>query len=468
MRRNLLILYGAEFLGKVLGLAVFGYLGRALTNERYGDLEFSLGLLFVLNLLIDAGLANYGAREAARDPDRTDELVGQILLIRGALVVVATGFLWSVTAAVDRDPIAEALILLQVLALVPAPLILTWVFQARDQMVVVALYSLLRQTILAAGVAITVRTPDAVWMVPVWDGVGLIAGVVLLVTLFRRAGGSIRPMAHLPGLRRTISESAPLAASSIVWALRLFSPLLALGFFVPGAATAHFGAGHRLVISAHTFVWLYFFNILPSLSRRAAEPGLEGFRGLIAASMGMVGWVAICGASVGVALAPILIPAVYGETLAAAGPPFAVMMGVLALAFVSGHHRFGLIALSRQDLDFAANGLGAVVSVGACLALGTALTPMSAAMIFVVAEGVTWVSATWFLHRNVPGGGATTRLLRPLIATAFGVSGAWWLFDAPLIRAIAMCAFYAVALVAIDRDSLGNAGVIARRGGGTN
>jgi O-antigen/teichoic acid export membrane protein len=65
LRRNLVLLYGAEMLGKVLGLVVFGYLGRTLLAARYGDLEFALGILFLLNLVIDAGLGHYGAREAA-------------------------------------------------------------------------------------------------------------------------------------------------------------------------------------------------------------------------------------------------------------------------------------------------------------------------------------------------------------------------------------------------------------------
>ena len=62
LQRNLIILYGAELLGKTLAVIVFGYLSRTLLDARFGDLQFALGILFLLNLVIDAGLAQYGAR----------------------------------------------------------------------------------------------------------------------------------------------------------------------------------------------------------------------------------------------------------------------------------------------------------------------------------------------------------------------------------------------------------------------
>ena len=65
---NLTFLYAGEAVNKLLGLVVFAYLNRVLTKDRYGDLEFAFGLVFVLNLLMDAGLAHYGAREASREP----------------------------------------------------------------------------------------------------------------------------------------------------------------------------------------------------------------------------------------------------------------------------------------------------------------------------------------------------------------------------------------------------------------
>jgi O-antigen/teichoic acid export membrane protein len=455
LRRNLALLYAAELAGKVLGLVVFGYLGRVLLPQRYGDLEFALGILFLLNLVIDAGLGHYGAREAAKRPERTDRLVGQIAIVRGGLILLSFALLAGIALALPRDEIARTVIVLQGVVLLPAPFILTWVFQARDEMHVVAAAALIRQVLLAVGVLLFVRGPAQVWQVPVWDGVGLGVAVTLQVVLFRRSGGHINPLRFLTGLKTVVVESAPLAGSTVVWAVRLFAPLLALGVFTTSADVALFGAGHRLVIAAHTFVWLYFFNILPSLSRLGTEEGLLRFRDFFATSLRLVGWVALCGAALGTVLAPVLIPAIYGENFSVAAEPFAVMVWMLTAAFVSGHHRFSLIALSLQRDEFWASAAGAAVSVLACLWLGGALTPQSAAWVFVVAEATTLAFAAGFLARSVRGLPFVSVLARPVALTAAAMAVIHlWLSDAPLVAAAGLAASYAVAVGALERDGV--------------
>lgn len=455
LRRNLVLLYGAETLGKVLGLVVFGYLGRALLPGRYGDLEFSLGVLFLLNLVIDAGLGHYGAREAAQRPDDTDRLVAQVGVVRGGLVLVSLLLLAGIALALPRDPLARSLIVLQGLVLLPAPFILSWVFQARDQMHVVAAAAVIRQVILALGVLLLVRRPQDVWQVPVWDAVGLGAGVALQVVLFARAGGSLDPRRYLTGLRTVILESAPLAGSSVVWAVRLFAPLLALGVFSTSAEVGVFGAGHRLVIAVHTFVWLYFFNLLPTLSRLGTEEGLAGFQSVFTTSMRLIGWVAMGGAALGSVLAPVLIPLIYGDALADGTGPFAIMVWVLAAAFVSGHHRFSLIALSLQKDELWASVAGAAVSVGGCLALGSRLTPISAAWVFVAAETTTLVVATWLLRRSVPGLRVLGGLVRPLAVTLAGlVLVTAWGPPSALVAAAALALVYLAAAAALERGDI--------------
>jgi len=455
LRRNLVLLYGAEMVGKLLGLVVFGYLARELLTARYGDLEFALGILFLLNLVIDAGLGHYGAREAAKRPGETDRLVGQVGIVRAVLVGIALLLLATIALALPRDPLARALIVLQGLVLLPAPFILTWVFQARDQMHVVAAASVIRQVLLAAGVLLFVHQPPDVWLVPVWDTVGLGAAVALQVLLYRRSGGALHLSRATSGLKLVIVESAPLAGSSVVWAIRLFTPLLALGVLRSSMEVGIFGAGHRLVIAVHTFVWLYFFNLLPTLSRLGTEEGLSQFRYVFTTSMRLVGWIALCGASLGSLSAPALIPLVYGDNLAPASAPFGVMVWMLAAAFVSGHHRFSLIALSLQRQEFWASVIGAIVSVVMCFAFGSRLTPWNAAWIFVGAETITFLAAAAFLKRSVPTVPAFAGLARPLAFTVAAMALVHlWSPGSALLATAAVAGLYAVAIVAFERDGV--------------
>jgi O-antigen/teichoic acid export membrane protein len=455
LRRNLLVLYGAELLGKILGLVVFGYLGRTLGAGRYGDLEFALGILFLLNLVIDAGLGHYGAREAAKRPDDMDRLVAQVALVRGALVGMSVILLAVIAVSLRRDPLASMLIFLQGLVLLPAPFILTWVFQARDEMHIVAAAGVIRQVVLAVGVLVSVQRPDDVWMVPAWDAMGLGVGVTLQMVLFAKAGGAINPLRFLRGVGTVVRESAPLAISSVVWAIRLFAPLLALGVFATSADVGVFGAGHRLVIAVHTFVWLYFFNLLPTLSRLGTEPGLAGFQEVFTASMRLVGWIAACGASIGSIIAPVLITLVYGADLAAAAVPFSIMVWVLTAAFVSGHHRFSLIALSFQKTELWASLAGAGVSVVACLVLRARLTPVWAAWIFVLAEATTLIVAASLLKGSVPQIHVLAGLLRPLSFALAGTLLVLTWSPAPRVAtALGLGAIYLSAIILLERRDL--------------
>jgi O-antigen/teichoic acid export membrane protein len=342
--------------------------------------------------------------------------------------------------------------------------VLTWVFQARDQMHVVSVAAVIRQVPLAAGVLLLVHEPSDVWMVPVWDGIGLGVAVALQVGLFLRGGGSVNPLRFLSGLKRILAETAPIAGSSVVWAIRLFAPLLALGFFTTSENVGVFGAGHRLVISGHTFVWLYFFNLLPSLSRLGTEPGLRRFQDLFHTSMRLVGWIAICGASIGAVLSGGLIPLVYGDGLAAATGPFAVMVWGLAAAFVSGHHRFSLVALSLQRDEFWASLVGSAVSVVACLAMGSRLTPVTAAWVFVAAELTTLLVATAYLRRSVPELPVLAGLLSPIAFTAVGVGLLnLWAPDSTLVAAAFLTVLYCGGIYAFERDGFKR--LIALRGG---
>jgi O-antigen/teichoic acid export membrane protein len=452
LKLNLLLLYAGELFGKALGLSVFGYLGRMLTPGRYGDLEFAIGILFLLNLFMEAGLDPYGAREASKHPDRIRALAAQIFVIRAGVLALALGLLFALYAGLDRDPVARTLILAYGLVLLPVPLLLNWAFQARDEMVVVAGSNLLRQVLLA-GLAFTlVHGPEDVLWVPVADACGLSTALLMQQFLFRRRAGPIQPLAHLAGLGNVVRQSAPIAASSLLWSLRIFAPLIALGLFTSSEQTGVFGAGHRLIVALHTFVWLYFFNLLPSIARVARPDALDDYRRLLRASFELVAWVVLAGACVGSSLAPWLIPLVYGERLGAlASGPFGWMLWMLVAAFLSGHHRFSLIAFERQRRELLGSVAGACFTLGCCLVLRSALTPELAAGIFVCSETLVLLVAAGLLRAELGALGLLRPLVGPLLATAAALAVLSHSELTLWLRTAAVAGCFAVALAVLGR-----------------
>ncbi len=451
---NLSVLYGAEMLGKFVALAVFGYLGSTLGLHRYGDLEFAITNFFLANLVLEAGLQNYATSVASQYPERTVGLAAQIILIRMVIVVFAASALFAIAIAIDRDTLATQVIWLYGLALLPGTFILNWVFQSRDEMHVVAGCSLLRQIAFALIAWLLVNGPDDLLWVPVADAVGLALAVGAQQVIFRRSLGALQPWKHLRGTWQVFRESLPLAISTILWALRLFFPLEAMGLFTTSEQTGLFGAGHRLVISMHMFVYLYFFNLLPSISRVATPANLVEYHRLIDSSLRLVCWVVLLGGSLGSALAGPLILLVYGESFAPGIEPFTIMLWMLAPAFLSGHYRFSLIAFGRRREDLWISAAGCVFSVASCLWIGAELTPTSAAIIFVSGEAISLIVAHFVLKYRITTLELSRSLMEPVAAAVAAATGVFWLDAGPWLAAGIVTAIFSFTLALRHRSLL--------------
>jgi len=415
---NLLWLYGGELLAKLLGIATFGYLARALHGELYGELESAIAVVFVLGLVQEAGLVPYGAREAAKHPEQTRSLAARIMIVRAGLAVLSLALLGLVAALyasplVGKPAQSVELLLFCGLLLVPGPLVLNWVFQSRDEMAVVAGTSLLRSVVLAVGVFLCVRSAADAWMMPCCDAAGLLAAAGVQHLLFRRRVGRLSLRGGREGSGRVLREATPIALSSLAWALRVFLPVIVLGI-VDAAENAEFASGHRLVTSIHAFVWLYFFNLLPSLSRSLQGADRTSFRELTASSLTAVSWGVLTVCLALWAAAPSLVVGVFGEGVRGGVGPFQLSVWMLAIAFLSGHQRYGLIAGGYQREELRAGLAGTAVTVAGCAALCFVPSAWLAGGVLVAAELVTLVAADRALARRVESVQVVRRAARPL------------------------------------------------------
>jgi O-antigen/teichoic acid export membrane protein len=206
-----------------------------------------------------------------------------------------------------------------------------------------------------------------------------------------------------------------------------------------------------MIIALHTFVWLYFVNLLPSLSRLATSEGRAEFDRVTSTSMRLVGWVVVSGSIVGGALAPIIFR-FYSPKYPDAAGLFAIMLWMIAAAFVSGQCRYALIALRHQQDELKANLAGCLVSIGGCLLAGRALTPLVAASIFVAAE-VTTLAAAWLLCRRCGRPIAVLRpLAGPLLSGAISVGVVFsWAGQYPLLAGVAVVLIQGAGLALFDR-----------------
>ncbi|MGE5140648.1 MAG: oligosaccharide flippase family protein [Rudaea sp.] len=414
---NLAYLSGAEFFAKILTFAAIAYLARALGPVSFGYIEFAGSVMLCAGLIVDQGFGPYGAREIARAPERTSTLTSEIVLTRFILALVAYLAVALFAFTLGRSSLLTMLLLLYGLSLLGMPLLLQWVFQGHDRMQTVAVIQLLRQTGYALFIFAFVRSPEQIGMVPVAEVAGVGLAGIYGVWSYRRAFHVSWSPVRLS--RRLFREGVPIGLSQLFWMVRMYGATVILGLVAVPADVGFFGAAMRILVALHAFIYLYYFNLLPSFSRAWLQQGGQLGR-LIAHSLHGIAWAAVLALGGWLLMAPVIVGVVYGPAFAPAASVLLWLAGVAIAALISGHYRFGLIAAGRQDAEMASQFLGSLLAL-VLLPFGYSRGgPNGAAAALVLAEVVVWF-ASWFWARRALGIGNQLEVLwRPALALLVG------------------------------------------------
>jgi PST family polysaccharide transporter len=410
----------------------------------FGYIEFAAAVLMCASLVVDQGFSPFGAREIAKAPDQTGRMVIQIVTVRLLLAAVGYGGITLFALSIGRGPIMMRLLLIYGLSLWAAPFLLQWVFQGHDRMHLVAIAQVIRQTVFAAMVFAFVRGAENLLMVA-WAEVAGVASAAAFCLLAYRRNFRNSPRSHLGSSPSLLREGVPIGLSQMFWVVKMFGGTLILGLIAPAQSVGLFAGAQRVLIAAHAFVWLYFFNLLPSMSR-TWKADADQFGRLIDRSMRAVLWVGAGVALIWILLAGQSISIVYGSRFLAAGPVLALFALVCMMALISGHYRFGLIAAGQQDIEMLTSMLGAIVAVVA-IPLGYFRWGLTgAALAIVFAEAVIWFTSWWCARRLLRLKGHARVLVRPLGALTLAAAGSSLLPTSPIVRtALATLIFGALA-----------------------
>jgi O-antigen/teichoic acid export membrane protein len=270
-------------------------------------------------------------------------------------------------SALGKSADVKLLLGLYVLSLFGMPGLLQWFFQAHDQMHWVALASFTRQAVYTALVIALVGAATPLSRIG-WIECASVGATALLCALVLRKfrdGGRTRANRRLWDHLR---ESAPIGFGQLAWAFQWYFATVLLGFLAPDRSLGWFGASHRVVMALHTFVWLYFFNLLPSMSRSASLDRGE-LQGLVDRSMPVAAWGSAAVAVLISLLARPLITIAYGHQFAGAADVLSVLAWLLPVSMISGHYRYTLLACDRQRALSVLIALSATAAIVSCLVL---------------------------------------------------------------------------------------------------
>jgi O-antigen/teichoic acid export membrane protein len=234
--------------------------------------------------------------------------------------------------------------------------------------------------------------------------------------------------------------------SELSWAFIWYSATVILGFLIGGPAVGYFGASHRPVMAIHTFVWLHFYNLLPSISQ-SMQRGTDHLRGLLDRTLMMAAWGAFLIGSCGTILARPLILLIYGPEYAGAVSIFQILIWVLAALLISGHFSYALIGWNLQRFHMVSFLAATIVSLLISFLLIPRFHAIGAA--FAVLGGILakGVLAWYFVNKRIGRVPLFRHLWRPFIPGALSMILLKLLPDLnPFLMATAAIALFAFFL----------------------
>jgi len=395
---NFFSLAGAELLSKTLTFLVFAYLARKFGSAGYGYVEWAAAILMCASLIVDLGFSAYGAREIAKSPDRLSDLVSEIVTARFLLGVVAYAAVASFAIFYVTDPPLRNLLLIFGLSLLLLPFLLQWAFQGHDRMHLVSVTQVVRQSVFALMVFLFVSNIGDLVMVGLAEVVAVAAAATLCLVLYLKMFPR-RGRHRLKLSSDTFRVGGTIGLSQLFWVVKMFGATVIVGIIASPSETGIFGGAMRLFVAIHTFVWLYFFNLLPSLSR-AWTSDHDEFARLIRGSMRLVIAIAVPACIVGLVLAPYIMSFVYGAEFIDGAAALRWMAIACLCAAISGHFRFGLIAAGRQSREMISSAMGAATVV-VLLPAGYIFGGITfAALVVCLAETVTGI-VSWISSRHL-------------------------------------------------------------------
>jgi PST family polysaccharide transporter len=424
---NFLFLSCGEITAKLLTFAIFSYLARTLGPAGYGSVEFTLAVMVFFALPVDLGLSWYGTREIAHNPGSARRLLHEITGLRVVLSLCSILALAVFILLLHKSADQKILLGFYGVSLLGSPFLLLWFFQGHDQMHWVALASIVRQASFALPVFLLCRRAAPLMYIGIVEcfSVAAVSAFCIYVVHYRMGFPWPRPDLHVTRLMVHLKAASPIGFTELGWAFMWYFCTVVLGLTIADRTLGWFGASHRALMALHTFVMLYFLNLLPSIARCAGRPHKE-LLALMDRSVRFVSWTGLFAAGLLTAAAPEALTLIYGASFRPAANSFAILVWMLPIAMLSGHHRFILIAYKCQKRLLVCTVISAVVAVILAFVLIPLYRGPGAAWTLVIANLINFVLVYFSVRQLVVEVPVCRNLAGPVCALA--ASAACFLF----------------------------------------
>lgn len=461
--RNAFFLLLGQVATTALSIALNAALARSLGAAEYGLLFLVTSIATFAYVLVDFGKGTYMTREAARDPERTGDLLGTSITLRVIGALLVCGPMLLVTTLLQYDSRVRALSTLMIGAMLPLMLVHSWtaMFRARERMELDAVVSTFAKAVTLAVTLAVLAGGGKLFAAIAAQASGGTAALFLAARLSRRL--DLPPLrASRAVAREMIIGGVPFAALLLTISAQGYLDALVLSKLAPVVVMGWYGAARNIINALITPASILASATFPRLARASSDPvalRLEirtALRPLLAmGSLAAVGtfW-----------FADVAVSIVYGTEEFAPAVLLLQIFAPLLLLFMVGALLGTAATVCRPGALAAGKGAAIVVSTGTSIlmvpfcqarfgdgAIGLLLGFAVGESLMVVAATALLPSGTldrrsmWELGRALLAGGGTLGLLLllPPLPAALGI-----------VICVVAFAGLAVALGLVNREEL--------------
>ncbi len=397
--RNTIFQIAGKIISTTLGVLITILLTRYLGPEGYGQYTFVLVFITMFGVIGDWGFSLITIREASRNLEEAGKIIGNVLVIRLILAVVAMA---AAIIAVHLLPYSENIRLLVTigsiyLLAISVKTSFQIVFNVKLKMENWAVSEIAANSLALTLIIILIVNKASLWEILLAFNAGhLVAAVVAGYLALRLL--PIKFSLIIPSTKYLLKECLPMGAILVLFTVYNRMDTLILAYYHGDTAVGIYGAAYRifevLVLGA-----AYFANsLLPEISKLAVDnkPALKKlfFKSLIIL-LGMGFFVAI----INFIFAPIGIAIIGGEKFAASVTPLRILSLALIVSYFNHLGGFTLIALGKQWWSFRIAIIALIVNLILNLILIPRFSYNAAAFTTFLTEGLI-VIITVFLIRH--------------------------------------------------------------------
>jgi O-antigen/teichoic acid export membrane protein len=350
MAFNFALLFSGNVLGQLFILAAMVHLARSLGPATFGLWNVAQALMLYLLRANEMGLEVAGIRAVARNPERLPSLVSTVVGLRIGLAVILFAAMILVVLAGLLPSGSQSLAMILSLAVFPTAVILEWVFEGQQSVVVVSVSRILKGVLFGVSVLLLVKESSQANLAG-YCYVGSVALPTVFVALAAvRRHGRLDWLFRWSEGKQLFREALPIGIATLLSQYSLFAGTVILGYLSPSEEVGYYSVGQRLIV----FVWAYGIVtsnrvVLPQLSVLFRNSQDE-FRSFVKKFLRLLAIVSLPLAIAAIGGGERIITLLFGAQYRPSIDVFKILSLALVIGMVRSILEIGLIASNRQSL----------------------------------------------------------------------------------------------------------------------